>query len=403
MRCKDAFSKLGIVYFILNFMYTVPMISVQFQWINTYDMQVDTFSYLKGFIFIPWAIKPLFAFIPKQPAIMAASIGLFLTGVLMLIPMNIGVLVASLFIFETFIVTIDVHVDGWMIESLSESDRGELQSKTMIFKTLGRMCGSLAGAGIYHYVHDRLAFAVASVCACALLAIYLSRPKSEPSKSEPSKSDLVEIDLDIIKPEAAPEPPGVRRAKRMRHIRFACFVLLLFLQPSVASAVIYYMQKTLNVTDVQFGMLSVISGFGSVVAQCLYSVALRRIPPRVSISFGISLATVLSFSFLACMHYDIPTLPVLIVQSLVGCVLDVMINMPVTVRAAKITKQYARPVVMYALVTSVMNLCAISSMEIGALLTHFISPLRVALPALSTLLFIEECFAFIPLIGIGLL
>ena len=390
------FSKLGIVYFILNFMYTVPMISVQFQWINTYDMQVDTFSYLKGFIFIPWAVKPLFAFIPKQSAIITASIGLFLTGVLMLIPMNVGALVASLFIFEMFIVIIDVHVDGWMIESLSEADRGELQSKTMIFKTLGRMCGSLAGAGIYHYVHDRLAFAVASVCACVLLALYLSRAKPKPP-------DLVEIDLDILKPEPAPEPPGARRATRMRDIRFACFVLLLFLQPSVASAVIYYMQKTLNVTDVQFGMLSVISGFGSVVAQCLYAVALRRIPPRVSVSFGISLATVLSFAFVACMHYDLPALPVIIVQSLAGCVLDVMINMPVTVRAAKITKQYARPVVMYALVTSVMNLCAITSMELGALMTHFISPLHIALPALTTLLFIEECFAFMPLLGISLL
>ena len=69
---RRSFSKLAIVYFLLNFMYTVPMISVQFQWITTYAMRVDTFSYLKGFIFIPWALKPLFAFIPKHRAIIAA-------------------------------------------------------------------------------------------------------------------------------------------------------------------------------------------------------------------------------------------------------------------------------------------------------------------------------------------
>ena len=404
-RCIDAvdaarrsFSKLALVYFLLNFMYTVPMISVQFQWITKYAMRVDTFSYLKGFIFIPWALKPLFAFIPKHRAIITASIGLFLLGVSMLIPMGVGVLVASLFIFEMFIVTIDVHVDGWMIESLTEADHGELQSNTQIFKTLGRMCGSLAGAGIYHFIHDRLAFVVASLCACAILAIYTS-------SSTPAESDLVEIDLDILKSEPAPLPPeevATKRAERIRHIRFAIFVVLLFMQPSVASAVIYYMQKTLHVSDVQFGLLSVIGGASAVGAQCLYSVALRRIPPKTSISFGISLATALSFSFIMCMRSNLPVFPVLVVQSLIGCVLDVMINMPATVRAAKITKQYARPVVMYAIVTSVMNLCAITSMELGAFLTHFIAPLKVSLSALTILLFVEESFAFIPLCGIFL-
>ena len=219
------------------------------------------------------------------------------------------------------------------------------------------------------------------------------------------ESDLVEIDLDILKGEPAPIPPeevAEKRAERIRHTRFAIFVVMLFMQPSVASAVIYYMQKTLHVSDVQFGVLSVISGASAVGAQCLYSTALRHIPQKISISFGISLATVLSFAFIMCMRSNLPVFPVLVAQSLVGCVLDVMINMPVTVRAAKITKQYARPVVMYAIVTSVMNLCAITSMELGALVTHFIAPLKVSLSALTILLFIEESFAFIPLCGIFL-
>ena len=396
-------SKLALVYFILNFMYTVPMISVQFQWINTYNMRVDTFSYLKGIVFIPWAIKPLFAFLPKEPAIISSSLGLFIMGVCMLIPMDVYVLVASLFIFEMLIVIIDVHVDGWMIESLTKSDTGELQSKTMIFKTLGRMCGSLAGAGIYHYIHDRLAFAAASICACILLALYMTR---SPPLVEPV-SDLVEIDLDIldneppsIEPSPAPVPPDL--GARRRHVRFGIFVVLLFLQPSVASAVIYYMQKTKHVSDVEFGILGVISGAGAVAAQTLYLV-MRRIPPKISVSFGISFSTVLSFSFLVCMHYSVPIFGVLVAQTLIGCLLDVMVNMPVTVRAAKLTKQYARPVVMYAVVTSVMNLCGITSMELGAFLTHVISPLNVGLSALTTLLFIEESFAFIPLLGISLL
>ena len=169
-------------------------------------------------MFIPWAIKPLFAFLPKEPAIISASIGLFITGVCMLIPMDVYVLVASLFIFEMLIVIIDVHVDGWMIESLTKSDTGELQTKTMIFKTLGRMCGSLAGAGIYHYVHDRLAFTATSICACILLALYMTR---SPPPVEPA-SDLVEIDLDILENEprppsrTAPTPPDLKRAERRR-------------------------------------------------------------------------------------------------------------------------------------------------------------------------------------------
>ena len=162
------------------------------------------------------------------------------------------------------------------------------------------------------------------------------------------------------------------------------------------------MQKTKHVSDVEFGILGVISGAGAVTAQTLYLV-LRRIPPKINVSFGISLATVLSFAFLACMRSNLPIFPVLVAQTLIGCLLDVMVNMPVTVRAAKFTKQYARPVVMYAVVTSVMNLCGITSMELGAFLTHVISPLNVGLSALTTLLFIEESFAFIPLLGISLL
>jgi len=181
---------------------------------------------------------------------------------------------------------------------------------------------------------------------------------------------------------------------------FAVFVFLLFLQPSVASAVLYYMQKILGVTDVEFGILSVVSGVAAVMSQLLYSLFLRRCPPNVSVSLGISGATVLSLSFIWSIRIGVPTIPLLVMQSFIGCILDVMVSMPVTVRAAKITKEYSRPVVMYALVTSVMNLCGITSMEVGAFITHVVSPDHLNLDRLTTLLYIEELFAFIPLLAL---
>ena len=387
-------------------MTAVPAISVQFQWINDHEMQVDTFSYLKGVVFIPWAVKPLFALIPKNAAMIGACVGQLLTCVLLLAPMGLYELVAMLLLFQVFVVMIDVHIDGWMLTELTAVDRGELQSRTMIFKTIGGTCGSLSGALIYHYVHDRIAFAVSSICACLILILYLL-----PSESAREAAEIVVIELGgsvgsvgsstSVKNEVTPvEVTPATKVERGSHKYFACFVFLLFLQPSVASAVLYYTQKILGVTDVEFGILSVVSGVAAVVAQLLYSLVLRRCPLTLSVSVGISGATVLSLSFIVCLRLGIPVIPLLIAQSFIGCILDVMVTMPVTVRAAKITKEYSRPVVMYALVTSVMNLCGITSMEVGAFITHVVSPDHLNLDRLTTLLYIEELFAFIPLLAL---
>ena len=391
-------------------MTAVPAISVQFQWINDHDMQVDTFSYLKGVVFIPWAVKPLFALIPKNAAMIGACVGQLLICVLLLAPMSLYELVVMLLLFQVFVVMIDVHIDGWMLTELTAVDRGELQSRTMIFKTLGSTCGSLSGALIYHYVHDRIAFAVSSICACFILILYLL-PTDQTTLNV---NDMTEIELggSIMSTEPSPikavsspaKPSPIENAKPQgsspNHKYFAVFVFLLFLQPSVASAVLYYTQKILGVTDVEFGILSVVSGFAAVMAQLLYSLVLRRCPLTLSVSVGISGATVLSLSFIVCLRLGVPVIPLLIMQSFIGCILDVMVNMPVTVRAAKITKEYSRPVVMYALVTSVMNLCGITSMEVGAFITHVVSPDHLNLDRLTTLLYIEELFAFIPLLAL---
>ena len=404
-------------------MTAVPAISVQFQWINDHDMQVDTFSYLKGVVFIPWAVKPLFALIPKNAAMIGACVGQLLTCVLLLAPMSLYELVVMLLLFQVFVVMIDVHIDGWMLTELTAVDRGELQSRTMIFKTLGSTCGSLSGALIYHYVHDRIAFAVSSICACFILILYLL-PTDQTTLNV---NDMTEIELggsimstepspiENAKPAKPAKPSPIENAKPAKpspienakpqgsapnHKYFAVFVFLLFLQPSVASAVLYYTQKILGVTDVEFGILSVVSGFAAVMAQLLYSLVLRRCPLTLSVSVGISGATVLSLSFIVCLRLGVPVIPLLIMQSFIGCILDVMVNMPVTVRAAKITKEYSRPVVMYALVTSVMNLCGITSMEVGAFITHVVSPDHLNLDRLTTLLYIEELFAFIPLLAL---
>jgi len=390
-------------------MTAVPAISVQFQWINDHEMRVDTFSYLKGVVFIPWAVKPLFALIPKNAAMIGACVGQLLTCVLLLAPMGLYELVAMLLLFQVFVVMIDVHIDGWMLTELTAVDRGELQSRTMIFKTIGGTCGSLSGALIYHYVHDRIAFAVSSICACLILILYLL-----PSESAREAAEIVVIELggsvgsstievtpvEMTPAEVVEVTEVATKVERGSHKYFACFVFLLFLQPSVASAVLYYTQKILGVTDVEFGILSVVSGFAAVVAQLLYSLVLRRCPLTLSVSVGISGATVLSLSFIICLRLGIPVIPLLIAQSFIGCILDVMVTMPVTVRAAKITKEYSRPVVMYALVTSVMNLCGITSMEVGAFITHVVSPDHLNLDRLTTLLYIEELFAFIPLLAL---
>jgi len=409
MGCARYFSKLTVAYFLLTFMTAVPAISVQFQWINDHEMQVDTFSYLKGVVFIPWAVKPLFALIPKNAAMIGACVGQLLTCVLLLAPMGLYELVAMLLLFQVFVVMIDVHIDGWMLTELTAVDRGELQSRTMIFKTIGGTCGSLSGALIYHYVHDRIAFAVSSICACLILILYLL-----PSESAREAAEIVVIELggsvgsstievtpvEMTPAEVVEVTEVATKVERGSHKYFACFVFLLFLQPSVASAVLYYTQKILGVTDVEFGILSVVSGFAAVVAQLLYSLVLRRCPLTLSVSVGISGATVLSLSFIICLRLGIPVIPLLIAQSFIGCILDVMVTMPVTVRAAKITKEYSRPVVMYALVTSVMNLCGITSMEVGAFITHVVSPDHLNLDRLTTLLYIEELFAFIPLLAL---
>lgn len=372
------------VYALLRITITIGIISTQFCLFNHYGLHADSYAYIKGITIIPWACKPIAAWILKQKqGILVGCIGIMFTGVIMIIPMKLWMFTLTLFMFEVFIVILDVHVDGWM---LAFEQRSTTQIQSMLAKSIGSMIGSIGGAVLYHAVHNTIAFPVASLCAALIIAVYLGSAGSAGSAQTVSSAAS-----------SAPIPPAVEPYRAP----FWIYTVILFLSPSFGAAILYYLTKEMHVTPIQFGVLGIIGSLGAVLAQGLYTVI--KLPKRTSIVWGLTCDTIITAIVLMGISAGTRfVFPILCIQGIIAPIPDVFASMPVIIRAGEIVDTYKNKTLAYAIVTSLMNVCGIASTELGGIIVGIIGK-KISLPLITGLLLVESSRAFIPMICVWML
>ena len=175
------------------------------------------------------------------------------------------------------------------------------------------------------------------------------------------------------------------------------YIVILFLSPSFASAILYFLTTKMHVTPMQFGVLGIVGSLGTVLAQS--AVGALRIPHKISILWGTTLDTILTFIVVRFIHVGFP---ILAAQSFLGPISSALVGMPVLLRAGQIVEQYERKTLVYSICTAVMNVCGIASTELGGLVVGVIGA-PVDLQLLTGLIAVQEAWGFLPMIFVWLL
>lgn len=395
-QCKDRLPQnmhvlayLTSLYFLLALSISLPALSIQFQYVQRYDLGATSISIISGIVGSPWILKPIAASIGSKP-FSFVCVFVSLLSALMVIPLPINALVLALFLRQLGIVFLDVCTDGFMVKNVEKNNsKGGIQAIIFAAKSLGGMTGSIAGGAIYHFIHDRIAFVVSSTCTIALLGIYsLNREQQKTEDVVSTTTNYGEI-LKWIK----------------SNILYIAFVVIYHMQPSVRGSCIYYMQTTLKINEMNFAVLSVLGALSTLVSGAAYTWFGNKIPPRTLIASGIAFGSTISFVFtlyimsFSKQMFGLQHFSFFAVTDIIDTFVGNFALMPIIVIATRIAKGNSMK---YAIITSIMNIFGILSEESGALMTKSIfgSGHHITPKPLSSSLLMSECFSLFTISGV---
>lgn len=368
MRCIDsapqnrrAVLNLACLYFLLAVSLSLPSVSVQFQFVDNYGLRSAMIAMIGGIVGIPWVLKPVSATIgPGFFGIACVLTGLLST--LFIVPLPLTVMVIAMVLRQFGMVYLDVCIDGFMVDCVADTESdGAVQSVVTVAKTLGRMIGSLCGALIYHSIHDRLAFVVSAVTCFTLLGC----ARDTSSRTEP-----------VITRETLVSTCAWLRERSVWI--FMIFVVIFSFQPDTQSSMVYYMQTSMRITDIDFGFLRVFGAASTIASGMLFAKFGSRVSTRCLLTTGIACACTIDMLFCAYISY-VPTESFakqhMLFLSLVDITNALILNfctMPVIVIATKMAARgdERTRALRYSLLTSIMNVCGVISEESGALIAR---------------------------------
>lgn len=319
---------------------------------------------ISGIIGIPWVLKPVSATIGAG----YFAIACVLTGLIsamLIIPLSLTTMVIAMVLRQFGMVYLDVCIDGFMVDCVAETGSdGPVQSIVTVARTLGRMIGSLCGALIYHSIHNRLAFVVSAATCFALLACthHITETKT------PRRS--------LITREMIRSTWSWFREKRVWI--FMIFLVIFSFQPDMQSSMVYYMQTSMRITDIDFGLLRVFGAASTIISGILFAKFGSRLSTRCLLTTGVACACTIDLVFCVYINF-VPTESFakqhLLFLSFVDIVNALILNfctMPVIIIATKMAAVGAEETraLRYSLLTSIMNVCGVLSNESGALIAR---------------------------------
>lgn len=335
---------------------------MQFQFVDNYGLRSAMIAMIGGIVGIPWVLKPISATIgPAYFGIASVLTGMVSTMLIM--PLPLAPMVVAMVVRQFGMVYLDVCIDGFMVDCVADTGSdGGVQSVVTVAKTLGRMIGSLSGAMIYHSIHDRLAFVVSAATCFALLGC--ARDTSSLMGRSCITRDLVRSTWSWV------------REKRVWI--FMVFIVIFSFQPDTQSSMVYYMQTSMHITDIDFGFLRVFGAVSTIIAGTLYARFGSRLSARCLLLTGIACACTIDMLFCAYISH-VPKESFakqhMLFLSLVDITNALILNfctMPVIVIATKMASRGDEKTraLRYALLTSIMNVCGVLSEECGALIAR---------------------------------
>ena len=392
---------LSALYFLLSFATALPAISKQFQFVNEYGLGPSGIGMLTGIIGAPWILKPLFAMAGTE-YFPIASVLAILVSTTTLMPLPISILVVLLLINQFLVVYIDVCIDGFMVATVQKLDaKGGLQSMTFLSKTLGSVIGFSFGAFIYHSIHDRIAFLFSAITFAILLVLWLvsttTSKQTYKLKNEPSSSVSKQL-KDIF--------PWIKT-----NIKFFAFVAICQILPSMGTSVRYYMQTEMALIDLDFGLLSLCTSLGVVIATLSYTYTAPNIRYRPLLSTAIAVNCATSLTLLIYItqfgatdkHRQFIDVIAIGIIDFIDSLIENFSWMPILVIATRISAGQHHSL-KYSILTSIMNIGSIISVELSAMIASFLfgvhPHVHIQQQSLLWSVTITECASIIPAIAV---
>eukprot|EP00755_Sulcionema_specki_P014644 Sspe_Gene.57264::Locus_31437_Transcript_1_1_Confidence_1.000_Length_2159::g.57264::m.57264 len=203
-----------VLYFINSWNMSFPMTANTGWLLELVKMPQDTMSSYYAFIFIPWCLKPLYAFISDQfsfrgmhrrPWLVVNSIGAAVVMVLMATKVrSVTAAFATGFILNIFTTFTELMASAALIDVAHRDMRnaGAIQGVATTARFAGTLAATLAGLGLYPCGENKqvwspervLLVTAATTAATALLCPFIPEGNPSPQPSAPSDQEEAKTD-----------------------------------------------------------------------------------------------------------------------------------------------------------------------------------------------------------------
>ncbi|WP_338461417.1 folate-biopterin transporter [Synechococcus elongatus IITB7] len=365
-------------------------------------------SALTGIAALPWMIKPAFGLLSdgfplggyrRRPYLIAAgllgSIAWLGLGTVVHSPAMATLAIA---LSSLSVALSDVIVDSLVVERArqeSRSESGSLQSLTWAVSALGGLVTAYLSGFLLQLFETRTLFLITAtfpLIVCLVAGWIAEVPQT------------IQPGLALIREQVG----QISQALRQRRIWMPTLFLFLWqVTPSADSAFFFFSTNELHFEPEFLGRVRLVTNLASLLGVWIFQRFLRGVPMRRIFGWMIVVTTLLGLTSLILVthlnrSWGISDQWFSLGDSLILTVAGQLSFMPVLILAARLCPSGIEAT-LFALLMSVLNLAHFGSVELGALLTHWLGVTESQFDRLWLLVLLTNLSSLLPLPLLGLL
>ena len=355
-------------YALLGFNFSFPQVAMQFWMIEEVKWQPAQTAAIYGLIGIPWCFKPLYGFLSDRYPIGGLRrkpyliIGAFVTCFSWLcLPFlrTTFLRILALFMASFGACVADVMMDSIVVciaQQETEDSKGTIQSNMWIARNAGSLLGVIGGS-LYYNSFGSLGTFLANACVPACW-IAMTRGFEEPPVEEINTMQI------CTKVGTAVKQPQIYKA--------IAFMFLACSTPAYIQSFVYYCEKVLKFTPMEFGYLKTSRRILAIISIWCYKRYFRHVELRNILFWSLLAVFVVEqtrFLIIFQLTPFITNFALALLEGLMMTIVSEFILMPLVVLSERICQEGIEGT-FYAFIISIQNLSGIIGDEWGSLIVN---------------------------------
>lgn len=355
-------------YLLLGFNFSFPQVAMQFWMIEEIKWQPAQTAAIYGLIGIPWCFKPFYGFLSdrypigglrRKPYLIIGALMTFISWLVLPFLQTTFLRILALFTASLGACVGDVMMDSIVVciaKTETEESKGTIQSNMWISRNVGSLLGVIGGS-LYYNAFGSLGTFLANACVPLFWIVMIKGFDEPPTEKINTKEICVKIGSTVKQPQI---------------YKAIIFMLLACSTPAYGQSFVYYLEKELKFTPMEFGYLKTSRRIFAIISIWCYKRYFRHVELRKILFWSLlSVFIVEQSRFLIIFHLTpfIPNFALALLEGLMMTIVGEFILMPLVVLSARICPEGIEGT-FYAFIISIQNLSGIIGDEWGSLVVH---------------------------------